>query len=160
MDGISALGIAGNVVQFIEFSYSLLSDARALYRSASGQNEEHIELGEISKSLTTLSESLGTYPEVQQQTQTPRGEIQKAATSCKQIAVELSVVLEKLKVDNNGHRKWKSFVHALRSHLQSDKIQSMKERLEFMRDNLSIHIISQIRYDALYLPIYHLFFLD
>lgn len=55
-DPASALSIASSVVQFIQFSVSLASQAKQIYDSAEGSLPEHIECDAASRRLAGLSE--------------------------------------------------------------------------------------------------------
>lgn len=64
MDPLSALSVAGNVIQFIDFSCKLISSGQKLYSSANGTLVENLELEAIAESILQLyvkvKDSLGT----------------------------------------------------------------------------------------------------
>jgi hypothetical protein len=58
LDPFSALGLASNIVQFIDFGCKLLSTGRELHNSTDGVLESNIELEVITKDLIDLDEKL------------------------------------------------------------------------------------------------------
>ena len=58
MDPFSALGLASNVVQFMEFGTKLISASLELYNSKDGTSSPNSELGIITKDLTGICSGL------------------------------------------------------------------------------------------------------
>ena len=56
MDPLTALGLAGNIVQFIDFSCKILSDSYEIYRA--GSTSEHEEIDFIATDLSTLADRI------------------------------------------------------------------------------------------------------
>jgi hypothetical protein len=54
MDPLSALSLAGNIVQFVDFGLKLLSGAVELYKSPSGTLAAHHELELVTTDLSAL----------------------------------------------------------------------------------------------------------
>jgi hypothetical protein len=55
MDPLTAVGLAGNIITFVDFSIEVLSRARQLYDSASGATAENEELESLTKNLKALA---------------------------------------------------------------------------------------------------------
>lgn len=47
MDPLSSLGVAGNVIQFVDFGIKLVSRFNQIYRSADGALQENTQLSEV-----------------------------------------------------------------------------------------------------------------
>lgn len=47
MDPLSSLGVAGNVIQFIDFGIKLVSRFKQIYRSADGALQENNDLSDV-----------------------------------------------------------------------------------------------------------------
>ncbi|KAI9770675.1 MAG: hypothetical protein M1839_003059 [Geoglossum umbratile] len=60
LDPFSALGVAGNIVQFVDFTGRLFSKSRELYRSTSGTTAENEELGRVTRELQALCAGLAS----------------------------------------------------------------------------------------------------
>jgi hypothetical protein len=56
------VGLAGNIITFIDFSIEVLSRARQLYESASGATAENDELESLTKNPKTLSDRIQRRP--------------------------------------------------------------------------------------------------
>ena len=104
MDPLSAIGFAGNICQFVDFSSKLMSEARQAYKSAAGASRENIELESITKDLSELAQKL-----VMDST----SDLGRIAGMCKDVADELLQTVQKLKVTPRSCRKCRSFVHAV-----------------------------------------------
>jgi hypothetical protein len=62
LDPLSALSIAGNIVQFIDFGSKLLNSSREVYHSAEGLSSNHQHLEQITQSLIDLNTKLSQNP--------------------------------------------------------------------------------------------------
>ena len=58
LETFAAIGLAGNIVQFVHFTSTLLSETRELYRSTSGTSKKHRDLKTIADSLSQLSKKI------------------------------------------------------------------------------------------------------
>lgn len=58
MDPMTALSIAAATVQFVDFGTSLLSSARGVYKSASGQPQDVVQLTSLVDDLSKFSQSI------------------------------------------------------------------------------------------------------
>ena len=135
LDPVAALGLAGNIVQFVDFSCKILRDTKSLYESSTGVSADNNLLEAISRDLMNLNNALtapsaiGAIPE----------STRNLASRCKDIAAELLSTLERLKV-SGSHRKWKSLVQALRSVWNKDQIESLVRRMESLRNEIQHHL--------------------
>ncbi|RDL35943.1 uncharacterized protein BP5553_06555 [Venustampulla echinocandica] len=55
MDPFTALGVAGNIVQFVDFAAKLISKSREIYHSVDGASSQHLDLQEIASNLNRLN---------------------------------------------------------------------------------------------------------
>jgi hypothetical protein len=58
MDPLSALSVAAAVVQFVDFGTRVLSDARHIYESSSGQTSMNLELSTVANDLSRLIDDM------------------------------------------------------------------------------------------------------
>lgn len=148
MEAIAAVGLAANVLQFVDYVHALVSDANQAYRSVSGSSTKSLELKLVAESLNDLSEKLilaERNASDASATLGTTGKICNIATSIQAISRELLAVLEQLRIRDGSHRKWRTFRHALDSIWQRSKISAMQSQLGELRSQLSIHVVSQIR---------------
>lgn len=95
LDPLTAIGLVGNIVQFVDFSSNIISKSRQLYQSADGALTENIDTETVTKDLIELNTKLqaggsptaGTSP------------LEILSRSCSDVADELLTALGKLKVD-------------------------------------------------------------
>jgi hypothetical protein len=142
MDPVTVVALAGNVIQFIDFGCNLLSESVNLYHSAAGTTTENIELEIIAKdirdNIAPLRESAGSC--------LVPSNYQQLLQSCDNIALELLLVVENLRVKQGPHRKWRSFNKALRSIWRRDEISNLQRRLGLVREQIVLKLINELRY--------------
>ena len=163
LEGLAALGLASNIVQFVDFGCRLFSQSKELYRSSSGLSVEAVELDNIAQSLGRLSDNLivkhlDLFPirpssdDVDIQFQ-PANEFEKysgetdltlIATDCKKVADELSEALNQLRV-KNPEKKWQCFRVTLTRIWKPERIDNMSRRLERFSNQLTICLIKVLQ---------------
>ncbi|CAN9209937.1 unnamed protein product [Alternaria alternata] len=128
MESLAAVGLAANILQFIHEARQLVSTSREILDS--GTKDEYIELELISKELRSRSVRIilpGNARDI------PEGDdgnsIEALAIRCNEIADELLRILDALKL-HNDRNKWRSFLQALKTQWNDDKIGALRERLD------------------------------
>jgi hypothetical protein len=88
MDAFTAIGLASNIVQFVDFSWKLIAESRAIYKSSEGASEENLTLSAITNDVAKLSNAIraSSYDD----------QLEPMAKECTAIAKELSDALDKL----------------------------------------------------------------
>lgn len=141
VDPLSALSLAGNIIQFIDFGCKLISESREICRS--GVPAQYVDLQIIAESLGDLSRSLlPTSPsEDDLATPKPQGEaLERIAASCRGVADEILSTLNKLRLGDGLHGRWQSFCQALKVVWKKDRIEALRSRLDDLRSQLNIQI--------------------
>ncbi|KAI1418856.1 hypothetical protein F5Y12DRAFT_789534 [Xylaria sp. FL1777] len=92
MDPLSALSVAAGVVQFVDFTFRLVSGTRAIIRSKSGLGGDANTLDAIARDAAELSDALAASPALATSSTT----LQTLVGECKAISENLLAVLEKL----------------------------------------------------------------
>ena len=161
LEGFAALGVASNIVQFVEFGCRLFSQSKELYRSSNGLANEAVELENITQSLRHLSDNLmvehsGWNQPLSNDNQTSSDdfdveledddepELTLIARSCKKIADELSEALNQLRVKDPG-KKWQCFRVALKRVWKPKKIDDMSRRMERLSSQLTICLVKSLK---------------
>ncbi|KAG7008308.1 hypothetical protein G7Y79_00006g019280 [Physcia stellaris] len=91
LDPITSIGLAGNIVQFIDFSWGLLRETKDLYNSSEGTTADIDVLESISNNIIDFDDTLiapsaaGAIPQ----------QMRELASQCKEIAQELLLILDK-----------------------------------------------------------------
>jgi hypothetical protein len=141
MDPITAVGLAGTVIQLVDFSIKIVSKSSELYLSGSDGTVENQSIEEATKDLTKLNDQVKS-------SSVGDSDLQKLCKACGDAADELLVALSKVKVNGNG-RAWQSFRKALRSIWSKEKIQELEKRLARFRDELNLRLTAGLRYAVL-----------
>ncbi|KAH7308643.1 hypothetical protein B0I35DRAFT_99228 [Stachybotrys elegans] len=135
MEAFAALGLASNIVQFIDFSCKLFSTAQEIHSSASGSSTRIADASTIASTLNNLSKRLLERPALigsagSSGDRNPSLDI--LANTCRDIALELMALLDQIRAQE-PHSKWESFKAALRTIRHKDQIDELERRLEDYR---------------------------
>jgi hypothetical protein len=137
MDPITALGIAGNVVTFVDFAWTVLSEARTIYRSSDGASDEAGFLDTLVSDVRRQHNGLISDP-------TAPKDLLTLIDKSKRIASELLKALADLQAQPK-RSKWKSFVAALKEVWGKNKTESLLNRLLNLQGQINSHLISATR---------------
>lgn len=141
MEPLSALSVATAVTQFIDFTGSLLSGTIELHKSATGRTKANLTIETIALDLRNLNIEL---TESFSSGDSHDADIKKLCLDCSKMADQLLEALNKLTVQKQ-HRLWSSFSTALRSIWAQEDIDSLQRRLDAYRQQISMHILVQLR---------------
>lgn len=114
LDPFSALGLASNIVQFVDFGSKLISESQELYKSASGTMIESEDLRIATENLQQFCDKL-VVPRQTASTATrfsKEESLRNLTISCKDTAFALA--LRELAA-RGSHKKWQSIRVALKS---------------------------------------------
>jgi hypothetical protein len=149
LDPLTALAIAGSIVQFVDFSSKLLAKGHELYAAVDGASIGYSELETIARDLNALNDRLQQcLPSQQHDPTQPDSEagLRRLSAQCSVVAGELVPALEGLKVQGTANRRWKSFRQALKCMMKKEEVNAIATRLQCLRDELNLHILVSIRY--------------
>ncbi len=138
MDPFSALGLASNIVQFVDFSCKLFSSASDIYRSASGAAPAVNDAKTIALRLHDLSsrlvaQTMTASQDGSQSSQKPvNALLNELASGCRGASAELLSALDGLQA-RTANSRWSSFKAALLTVMKSDQINKLEARLEQYR---------------------------
>lgn len=152
MDPLSGAGLAGTVVQFVQFAANLFNVAKEIHRSASGSSEGKESLEAIYTRLSTLSADL--------QHPSPTTHRSNGAQPDKAADAAMGVLAKECKIDcdrllsvlgrlNRGHgsfpKWWKSFRAALKELWKGDEIEALEARIAKHQIQLIMHLCMNTR---------------
>src|ERR1700761_7901293 len=126
MDPFTAIGLLGNIAQFIDFSGKLLSTSRAISNSSSGFSHSCEDVYELTENLKTISEKFEPLDILSPTPQTSTSSLENLALKCDKTATELLTILQKLAVKRNSS-KWESFRVALKTMWKMEKIDKVNK---------------------------------
>ena len=148
LDPLNAIGLASNLIQFIEFSRKLLSESRQIYASRKGASVRHLELADAIETLISVDnrvkealESKGSSLTADEQ------ELKRLCENSRIITNDLKATLDRLTLFSSKHRRWASFRQAWRNVLSRDEIRHLLDRTQESRQQLDTHILICLRYD-------------
>jgi hypothetical protein len=140
MEVLAAVGLAGNIVQFIDFSGKLLAKSAQLYRSGECALAENIDFERATNDLVLLNKKLKDGATV-----TGDKALESLCLSCHTVADELLAALNKLKVKGK-HQKWESIRKAIGSVRSKEDIEQLERRLSTFREEINLRIVIDLRY--------------
>jgi hypothetical protein len=144
MEALSAVGLVGNVITFIEFSHKLFSSTRKIYSSTSeaGSDGDSVQL--LAARLKNIAQDLqGSSTALASKGPTRWSNLLIVAKTCEDDAAELLAVLKDLAPEDKSS-VWDSFVSALMLEWRKEKLDEMRWRLDSARVQMSIelHVLS------------------
>lgn len=146
MDPLTALGVASNVIQIVDFSSRLLSRTQEIYRSRDGRLQDHVRLGDAATNLLELVTDLQNIkvPRRRQQTVADRHLIH-LRNECQEVAQELRGQLDRARIQG-GHRKWQSVHQAIKSVYSENKITVLRSKLDGIRKQLDTVLLVTLQW--------------
>ena len=139
MEVIAAIGLVGNIIQFVDFSGKLISESIQLYRSYDGVLAKNIDIETAAKHLGELNKRLKNSDTI-----SGDGALQRLCLSCQEAANDLLVALDKVKVKKR-QQKWECIRKALQSVWSKEEIKELEKRLEMFKEQLNLHIVVDLR---------------
>lgn len=153
MDPLTALSVAGTIVQFADFGTKLLSEGCAMYKSSIGVLSTNQELDLVTSDLRAVIGKLEKLFQWQFVSISPTGEeqedfnmVEKICDDATKLAEEIVVRVNELKVKGRKYRKWKSFRQAIKSAWTREEISSLVKRRGALKDALLTRVTYSIWY--------------
>ncbi|KAL4925800.1 uncharacterized protein BDV17DRAFT_166834 [Aspergillus undulatus] len=140
MDPLSAIGLASNILQFVEFGTNLCGSFHEIASSATGLTEENAHLNVAVEELKNATDGLIT--DLKGNTK-HEAELVKLAGQCRDLSAELTEMLSKLKVKKED-RLWSTVRAAWKSTLKEKKISSIERRLGTYQAQILLRLISML----------------
>ncbi|KAI1106947.1 hypothetical protein F4804DRAFT_299643 [Jackrogersella minutella] len=147
MDPFSAIGLAGNVITFIDFGYKLLSTAKAIYTSTSGTSSLNEELESAARQLQGVVSGLIT-PSLLGSTTEGESVLYQLATECSSISSDLIQLVADLKTKSLKSKR-ASLRAAFRDLTKKDERDGLQLKLDRCRDQLTLQITMLMRSESL-----------
>ena len=146
LDPITALGIAGNIVQFLDFSISLVGKAHDIYKSPDGTLAGNLDVAKVAETIRILQFKLqsGKRSDVGYDSEI-KGLLEGMCSSCDETAKELLDVLETLKMQGKK-TAWKSMRQAIKGVKSKEAVLEITGRLAQFRELLEMSILVDLRF--------------
>lgn len=136
MDPASAIGLAAAILQFVEIGATVCGRMHEVASSTTGLTKENAHLNLTVEELSNVTGGLITSLNGNTKHE---AELVKLAGQCRDLSVELTELLSKLKSKNDG-RLWSSVRAAWKSTVQEKKLSSIERRLGVYRAQIILRL--------------------
>lgn len=151
-DPLTALSVAGTIVQFADFGSRLFSEGKELYKPTQGVLAANDELELVTSDLRALivniepwSSSIDRARPLAKEEAEKQERFQRICAEAVMLADDLIQRLDQLKIRVGKGRKRESFRKAIQSAWSRDEIVSMNRRLASLKDAMETQILFYIR---------------
>ncbi|KAL6714010.1 hypothetical protein ACLMJK_008504 [Lecanora helva] len=135
MEALAAVSLAGNILQFVDFTISLIARSNEIYKSASGTTLAFKGQECITNDLKDLSSRIKSSSS----TSTSDSLLDRLCAQCQEVAEELHAALVKLSVKDRNTRS-ESVRKSLKALWGKDKLKALEARLAGFRQELTLHV--------------------
>ena len=138
METLAAVGLAGNVVQFLDFGGKLIDGALELRGSKEGANSTTVVLEAATKSLQHMCDEL-TRSEHDISRKTMTGsmiDLVPLAKSCRILSDEFLAFLDTMKM-KHGSKGWDIVRQSWKNHFKEKKLQRYQTEIESYRAQIT-----------------------
>jgi hypothetical protein len=142
-ESLAVIGLASNILQFIETGAKLVSNFAEIHNSVSGQLSENLELEDAISDVEWAYQKLTASQDVAALRSDP---LMKLVDPCLALAGDLKSTLTTLKLNRDKYRGIRSFVLAVTNFHKQAEIKEIQERVFRLRDQISAHLIVLLRY--------------
>ena len=127
MDPFSAIGFASNILSFVDFGWTLIREARAIYDSTSGITSSDKSVKAIAQDVHRLCVAIvASSP-------TGADELRELAEECQAVADDLLALMRKLTLPRDTPKRlkmYRSLVLASRRNLKKGELDAISARLQ------------------------------
>lgn len=142
MEALVAVGLASNILQFVDFAKSIVSDTKKFYENALGAKDEYQDAEGYAQRLQRLAAQVA-MPQApfRGAVSAEEKELKELGERCSQIANELLVATRD--VTASSHNDWaQSAKKAIKSRLSSSQIKSLQTRLDRISQQLTGQLLN------------------
>ena len=154
MDPLSALGLASNIVQLVQFVGAVISDSHEVYSSADGALQRNSVLEEVAQNPAEMNSELMRSQRSMSSwfmsLSPAERQLKNLCEECDVVSRELLVKLDTLKVRSRSrYKRWDSFRQAMKSMWNEGELRALEKRLEGIRTRLDTNLLICLRYVTL-----------
>ena len=147
----TAIGLAGNVAQFIEYALKIVSKGKEAYKNVDGVTHENSDFERVADELRVSSKKLSSsLADRNVQPKDPAAKNEDAgliaiAQSCEKIAGSLINLLDTFKVEPGKFRRLRSLGQAVKAAWKKDEVEQLEATLRSYQRQLDTRIIVSLR---------------
>lgn len=161
MDPLSAIGLAGNLITFVEFAFKVVGTGSEIASSARGATDRTEEDEKVYRTLNDIASKLKPKPNDLSPTENrPQGgptrtktiqahatALEELATDCGSVCNQLLEALDNLRVRKSApYHSFKSFGAALKTALGAKKREELEKRLTRFQTLIGLHFFPLLLY--------------
>ncbi len=132
VDPFTALGVAGNIINLVDFTWKLFSGAYTIYRSESGTSDKNAVLEVIARHVSSLSGAVMAE-------HAHSKDLQSLVSESKSVAEKILGALEKLNF-NGSKSRWASLKVALKDVWSQSEIDNLETTLSKLQARVTAHV--------------------
>lgn len=144
---LAAIGLAGNIVQFLDFSVKLLKQSHDIYRSTLGASDDIVDAEIAIKDLMHATQRLRISlhpPETSSTLTAAETSLDELRQRCFETGQEFLKLLNKLTI--KGHcTRWKSIKLALAKEWKDGTFKELERWLTGLREEMHFHVTVTLR---------------
>lgn len=145
MDPLTAIGLAANVLQFIDFATKIVSKGNRIRKSADGLLEEYHDLEIVTSDLLILQTKMKPVPDDANAFLSDEdSQMHYLLEASNDVAGKLLTRLNMAKAQGR-YRSWKSLRQALKSVTSKDEVDYMANRLSTFRVEFQTRILVSLK---------------
>lgn len=146
LDPFSAVSLAGNVVQFIQFGCHLVATTHEIHRSSAGTLKENLDAEIVTNRLLNTIEELenGRAQILYDPKTSTESRLVEIAEACELLAKEILSRLEKLK-SKEPRKIGSSVLKALKTTWSKDELRALTKRLKAYISELDTTILISMK---------------
>lgn len=152
LDPVTALGVAANVVQFVQLGIKIFKKSGALYKSTSGKATEDAQLESIAEDLMILTmysarPLLARDPDA---CSPAESQLLQLTSDCKDVSKRMQELLKDLNIEeateldlrHRVRRSWKAFHSTIQRMKKSGEIDSISKTLDGLSRRLGTCLLA------------------
>lgn len=145
---LAAIGLASNILQFLESGIKLFNVTRARYKSHSGLSRTDEDLANDAESLRKLARIIQDSHATLDTSRVAAvdAKLYEISKSCVDVANDLINTLALFSVVPGKTTRWERFWKALRREFKSPEVQRIETELEKLREDLILHLTATSRF--------------
>lgn len=143
-EAILILGLAANIVQFLDVGSKFVSSVCSIYWSGRNEVDENLDLTKTTSDLKTILDGFQTPDGNNKEVIEGEHGLRQLAGECQTVAIQLLNSLNKISQPDKI-RKRDALRVAFRTTWKEDEIRHMQVRLEGFRHQLTFHLLALLR---------------
>ena len=146
LEPLAAIGLAGSLVQFVDFCGRIIAEGYSAYQSATGVSRDNAHLEVVIRDLQGWSKKFNSVQTSPSTLSEDEKALQGLRVDCYILAGELLAILEKLRVKRTGHlRSIAALGKSIQHFHKSDKIKRLSKQLDELRSEINLRLLRIIK---------------